>query len=181
MIAKTRMVWRVLASVAALIVAGCSGGGSGDQPTEAINSAADASGGMISGRLSSISAGRSSPAVSADVAVASSGPSEAFTIHAIAGFESGLVKVAHIDGQLDIARTVSIEFGGNPYPTDLFEGLLYNCGGLAERQDCDVYGTVIYNDPGTYPFTVTYDPSGIFTAPITLTGSVVVRRARSRK
>lgn len=173
------MAGRVFTSVAALMVAGCSGGGSDGQATEAIVSAADVSGGLTSDRLTSISAGRGSPGVAAnssgDVAVASSGPSEAFTIHAIAGFESGLVKVAHIDGTLDIARTVSIEFGGNPYPTDLYEGLLYNCGGLAERQDCDVYGTVIYNDPGTYPFTVTYDPSGIFTDPITLTGSVIVR------
>jgi len=159
------MVRLVLASVAPLTFAGCSGGGSDGQPTATINSAGAASG----------------PARGADpnddVAIASTGPSEAYTITAVAGFESGLVKVAHIDGQLDVNRTVRIEYGGNPFPPemDTFEGLLYNCGGAAERQDCDVYGTVTYNDPGTYPYTVTYDPSGLFTAPITLTGNVVVR------
>lgn len=127
--------------------------------------------------LLSIASGCSGGEAGARAASATStGPSQAFTVSSVAGFESGLVKLAHIDGQLDVARTVSIEYGGDPVSgVRSYEGLLYDCGGVAERQDCDVYGTVAYDDPGTYAFTVTYDPSGLFTDPVTLTGHVVVR------
>jgi hypothetical protein len=113
-----------------------------------------------------------------DQGIASGGVSQAFTITTIAGFESPLVKLAHIDDQLPVDRHGNVEtvFGGNlVFPSGGHTGLLYNCEGLAQRQNCDVYGTVIYNAPGIYPYTVTYRPSGLFSDPVTLTGSVVVK------
>ena len=87
--------------------------------------------------------------------------STAYTIRAVAGHESGLVKLVSIDDTIAVGKRdgVTVQYSGTDeerFPGTT-PGILYNCDGLLDRKDCDVFGTVTYRQPGTYSYTVTYD------------------------
>ena len=112
----------------------------------------------------------------ANVAVAST----TYTIHAIAGHETGLVKLASLDDTIAVGarNDVFVSFSGSPvlrFPS-WENGLLYDCEGAFDRQNCDIYGTAIFYVPGTYTYTVTYESAGLFGDTVNLSGTVVVEK-----
>lgn len=111
------------------------------------------------------------PGASNDLVIAAD---QTYTIRTVAGFESGLVKLAAIDGRIAVGQrdNVIIDFPSGALPRSA-QGLLYNCGGAAQRNDCDVYGTVIFKDPGTYNYTVTYESAGLSGGTVQLTGNII--------
>lgn len=110
--------------------------------------------------------------------------SQTYTINTIAGFESGLIKLAHIDDTLANAG-----IGGTPGPGDVIinfgpnstegtiPGLLANCEGITNYKNCDVYGNVTYAQPGTYTYRVSYDPKGLLSGRVTLPAGTIHARA----
>ena len=105
----------------------------------------------------------------------SNSASTTFTIHALAGIETGLVKLAEIDGRIAAGRrdNVIVDYDNGAEPRS-HQGLLYDCGGLFNRIDCDVYGTVLIDEPGTYEYTVTWDEAGVFGGEVVLTGGKII-------
>ena len=75
------------------------------------------------------------------------------TITTVAGFESGLRRLVHIDDMLALVGmgNVWVDYGGSTVEGSA-PGLLANCEGAGGRKNCDVYGTVTYKNPGTYRF-----------------------------
>ncbi|MEJ2141183.1 MAG: hypothetical protein P8Y24_02305 [Gammaproteobacteria bacterium] len=100
---------------------------------------------------------------------------QTYTVRAVAGFESGLVKLASIDGRIAAGKrdNVIIDYAPGAKLRSA-QGMLYNCSGAGKRNDCDVYGTVLFNHPGTYNYTVTYESAGLFGGTVQLTGKIVV-------
>jgi len=99
-----------------------------------------------------------------------------YTVTTVAKFESGLIKLAQIGDTLALAGTgnVWIDYDG-PTKEGSAEGLLAYCEGLTNRKNCSVYGTVTYNQPGTYAYHVSYTPSGLFADRVTLHGTIIVK------
>lgn len=91
---------------------------------------------------------------------------------AVAGHETGLRRLAKIDGRIQTGYRfdVKVNFGNGVYR----RGLLHNCSGALGLDDCEVWGTVTYDTPGLYKFKVTYNPGGLFSDPVTVTGNANV-------
>jgi hypothetical protein len=111
----------------------------------------------------------------AESAAVTAADSSTNTITTVAGFESGLRRLAHIDDTLALVGMgdVWIDYGGSTVEGSA-PGLLANCEGAGGRKNCDVYGTVTYKNPGTYHFAVSYTPSGLLADRVTLHGTAVV-------
>lgn len=117
------------------LLAACSGGG-GSQSAE-------------SQGASGSKPGANDGLAAADVSAAAT---QTYAFAGTAGFETGLVKLATIDGRLKGGADVTVNWGDR-----VSTGALYaNCTGLLNRDDCEIWGTHLYHEPGTYAVHVTY-------------------------
>lgn len=130
-----RMSWLLLS---AWLVAACSGGQGGDAGTPPSEDAAG------SAANSQQAAGGSATAASAATA--------AFSFGGTAGFETGLVKLVQIDGRLKGGADVTVNWGDRVSSDALYA----NCTGLLNRTDCEIWGTHLYHQAGTYHVEVTF-------------------------
>jgi hypothetical protein len=77
---------------------------------------------------------------------------ETFSFTGTAGFETGLVKLATIDGRLKGGADVTVNWGDHVSSDALYA----NCTGALNRNDCEIWGTHLYHKAGTYNVQVTY-------------------------
>lgn len=137
-----------------VLLAACSGGqGGSSQPaaSQGTSGSKAGSGDFAGVPVSSQDDGAASgtdPAASVVTAAAT----QTFTFSGTAGFETGLVKLATIDGRLKGFAPVTVNWGDR-VSTD---ALYANCTGLLNRTDCEIWGTHLYHQPGTYTVRVTY-------------------------
>lgn len=93
-----------------------------------------------------------------------------FAVSSVAGFETGIVKLAFIEGILaetGLGRP-EVRWGdGHTSP-----GLL-SCEGLELRRNCNIYGTHVYESPGNYTIELEYRLAGrLFTRTVTMAATV---------
>lgn len=120
---------------------GCSSGSNDNERP----SAADAPTGPDAASVGQAGATEPTPPVAADSATT-------HTFTGTAGFETGLVKLVTIDGRLKSKNDVTVNWGDRVSTGALFA----NCGGLEQRRNCEIWGTHLYNQPGTYAVGVTF-------------------------
>ena len=87
-----------------------------------------------------------------DLGTATAAATAAFSFTGTAGFETGLVKLITIDGRLKGGADVTVNWGDRVSSDALYA----NCTGLLNRTDCEIWGTHLYHQPGTYHVAVTY-------------------------
>jgi hypothetical protein len=87
-----------------------------------------------------------------DFGTATAAATAAFSFTGTAGFETGLVKLITIDGRLKGGADVTVNWGDRVSSDALYA----KCTGLLNRTDCEIWGTHLYHQPGTYHVAVTY-------------------------
>ncbi len=115
-----------------LLMSACSGGGDG-APISVDTSSA--SGNQISSQASGAAA-----------------DTKTFRFSGVAGFETGLVKLAEIDGRITARDEVTVNWGDRVETGALFA----SCAIARPRTNCEIWGTHKYAQAGNYTVRVTY-------------------------
>ncbi len=115
-----------------LLISACSGGGS--PSVDPLSSLGD----------QSLAQAGDAPASAADT--------ETFPFGGVAGFETGLVKLAEIDGRITGRGEVTVNWGDRVATDALFA----SCAFIQPRNNCEIWGTHKYAAPGRYTVSVTY-------------------------